>query len=238
MNKSSQKIRPLSSQLSLGKQDSKSNSEMLPSSFNRLPIKCFRSFSSFCPRRVVFPKPLFLSFLSIELFVCDVCLSNLEFHLVPARNMDRIFLLMTVLIYFSTDSTGQLQHLPFYLYTAEDLNCSTQSEHLYHRHSAEVYFYNALVNHRWRVSDPAKAVIYVIPDFPSMVRRGKCSKELQTSLYRNVKQSRWFRASEGADHLILTTDPTVQLPSFFKNVIIARNRHVVSDKGCGIPVRI
>eukprot|EP00611_Tribonema_gayanum_P019933 TRINITY_DN354_c0_g4_i3.p1 TRINITY_DN354_c0_g4~~TRINITY_DN354_c0_g4_i3.p1 ORF type:complete len:309 (-),score=55.70 TRINITY_DN354_c0_g4_i3:958-1884(-) len=110
----------------------------------------------------------------------------------------------------------------FYMYEgpafAWESNCSRSvedpqiwEERRNSKHGGEMAFAQQLERHPWRVRDPRRADLFVVPTLLGVAARmegclGHTPSEMALATAQALEQSPWFRAHGGRDHLTLSTD--------------------------------
>eukprot|EP01054_Gregarina_sp_Poly1_P001446 Gregarina_sp_Poly_1__1445@NODE_1360_length_4299_cov_142_056002_g303_i2_p1_GENE_NODE_1360_length_4299_cov_142_056002_g303_i2NODE_1360_length_4299_cov_142_056002_g303_i2_p1_ORF_typecomplete_len629_score70_75Exostosin/PF03016_15/1_9e34_NODE_1360_length_4299_cov_142_056002_g303_i223954281 len=107
--------------------------------------------------------------------------------------------------------------IPFYMYELEEFleferQCLYTTEgHLGEGgHMGEYYFHQSLKKHRWRVRDPAQAVLFVVPVYLGAALDGMCGgedagKSLILEATKILSGQSWFQRYSGNDHIFVAT---------------------------------
>lgn len=118
-----------------------------------------------------------------------------------------------------SESVGAGITVPFYVYEGIPFDwlqtCQTDDytmgEHKMFKHGNDAWFAEQVQHHPWRVRDPEKALLFVVPVMITWQSRQKlCGKHKSGSLLkeasRQVLEGPWWNRSKGADHLLVSTD--------------------------------
>eukprot|EP01055_Gregarina_sp_Pseudo9_P005378 Gregarina_sp_Pseudo_9__5377@NODE_650_length_2425_cov_5_309723_g613_i0_p1_GENE_NODE_650_length_2425_cov_5_309723_g613_i0NODE_650_length_2425_cov_5_309723_g613_i0_p1_ORF_typecomplete_len621_score170_68Exostosin/PF03016_15/5_2e30_NODE_650_length_2425_cov_5_309723_g613_i05362398 len=107
--------------------------------------------------------------------------------------------------------------VPFYLYEVDEFLAFERSC-VFNRegnlgeggHMGEYFFHQALKTHRWRVSEPAHALLFVVPVYLGAALDGLCGgeeagKQLILEATKALAKQSWFQRYSGNDHLFVAT---------------------------------
>ncbi|KAG5189558.1 exostosin family-domain-containing protein [Tribonema minus] len=122
----------------------------------------------------------------------------------------------------NTTGLDLTEPVPFYLYKGPafdwESNCSRTVEDPQiwegkrnSKHGGELAFVQQLERHPWRVHNPERAKLFVVPTLWGLAARmkgclGHTPSEMAVITAQALEQSPWFRARDGRDHLTLSTD--------------------------------
>ena len=109
--------------------------------------------------------------------------------------------------------------VPFYVYEGPDFDwigtCPTEEhtlgEHKLFKHGNDAWFAEQVMYHPWRVRDPEKAMLFVIPVLATWSSRNRmCGKQRAAQMFNRaadeVKRQPYYQRKKGADHMIVSTD--------------------------------
>jgi Exostosin family len=140
--------------------------------------------------------------------------------------------LWATLALLAADAVVAATVVPFYVYEGAAFdwlkNCSANSEalqqHRHYKHGDDVLFVERALAHPWRVHNASEAVLFVVPVLLTFAARhagacGKSAGEMQGITAAALRESPHFKASGGADHIIVASSfqqhwPKSYAPSF------------------------
>lgn len=136
--------------------------------------------------------------------------------------------------------------IPFYVYHGASFDWDTLcrnvtleedhsiEHHQYYKHGNDLWFAHHVAKHPWRVYEPSKAKLFVVPVLLSFIsRQSRCgilkTKQLVTNIHGEIMQMPYYRRHNGSDHIFLGTDYKIaqrrSLKTLFPGAIWALQVH-------------
>eukprot|EP01053_Blabericola_migrator_P003339 Blabericola_migrator_1__3338@NODE_1985_length_3456_cov_99_251107_g1263_i0_p1_GENE_NODE_1985_length_3456_cov_99_251107_g1263_i0NODE_1985_length_3456_cov_99_251107_g1263_i0_p1_ORF_typecomplete_len602_score76_96Exostosin/PF03016_15/7e35Glyco_transf_49/PF13896_6/0_08_NODE_1985_length_3456_cov_99_251107_g1263_i03782183 len=119
--------------------------------------------------------------------------------------------------YFAVDPESQEVSIPFYMYDFAEVRtfhrlCNFSTEGVIEKggHKGEYFFHQQLLNHRWRILDPEKAIFFVVPVYLGAAFEGNCGgdesgQQMILDVTKALTGQPWFQRYSGNDHLFVGT---------------------------------
>eukprot|EP01071_Lankesteria_metandrocarpae_P012769 Lankesteria_metandrocarpae@DN624_c0_g1_i1.p1 len=129
---------------------------------------------------------------------------RLVYVLLAAAN---VYILFQFYIQFQLHQNGEVNYqfeVPFYIYDIPEMEpafeCALRSEQRSTFNLGEVYAYTQLKHHPWRVYNPEKALLFVVPLYPGMM--GQCKLQISHAM-RAIAELPFYKRNMGWDHLLV-----------------------------------